>query len=109
MSDLVGNQNVGFLMKRLKYHTVISKTVEELIWLKMRDILCKFMINPFFSHVETEPPIPGYYQYLWGVNVSCSRKRHTDPAEDRTRVSRASDSGSGDPGSILGRVGVLFP
>ena len=22
---------------------------------------------------------------------------------------RASDSGSGDPGSILGRVGVLFP
>ena len=24
----------------------------------------------FFSHVETEPPIPGYYQYFWGVNVS---------------------------------------
>ena len=24
-------------------------------------------------------------------------------------VLRASDSGSGDPGSILGRVGVLFP
>ena len=24
-------------------------------------------------------------------------------------VARASDSGSGDPGSILGRVGVLFP
>ena len=24
-------------------------------------------------------------------------------------VDRASDSGSGDPGSILGRVGVLFP
>ena len=24
-------------------------------------------------------------------------------------VVRASDSGSGDPGSILGRVGVLFP
>ena len=22
----------------------------------------------FFSHVETEPPIPGYYQYFWGVN-----------------------------------------
>ena len=45
------------------------------------------------------------------VNVSCSRKQHTDPAEDRTRVSRsgASDSGSGDPGSILCRVGVLFP
>ena len=24
-------------------------------------------------------------------------------------VVRASDSGSGDPGSILGRVGMLFP
>ena len=24
-------------------------------------------------------------------------------------VVRASDSGSGDPGSVLGRVGVLFP
>ena len=24
-------------------------------------------------------------------------------------VFRASDSGSGDPGSILGRIGVLFP
>ena len=24
-------------------------------------------------------------------------------------IHRASDSGSGDPGSILGRVGVLFP
>ena len=43
----------------------------------------------FFSHVETEPPFPGYYQYFWGVNVSCSRKQHTDPAEDRTRVSRS--------------------
>ena len=43
----------------------------------------------FFSHVETEPPIPGFYQYFWGVNVSCSRKQHTDPAENRTRVSRS--------------------
>ena len=24
-----------------------------------------------------------------GVNVSCTRKQHTDPAEDRTRVSRS--------------------
>ena len=37
-----------------------------------------------FSHVETEPPIPGYYQYFWGVNVSCSRKQHTDPASLKT-------------------------
>ena len=42
-----------------------------------------------FSHFETEPPILGYYQYFWGVNVSCLRKQHTDPAEDRTRVSRS--------------------
>ena len=26
--------------------------------------------------------IPGYYQYFWEVNVSCSRKQHSDPAED---------------------------
>ena len=43
----------------------------------------------FFSNVETEPPIPGYCQYFLGVNVSCSRKQHTDPAEDRTRVSQS--------------------
>ena len=35
---------------------------------------------------------------------------HHDVAGGRTGlVVRASDSGSGDPGSILGRVGVLFP
>ena len=30
----------------------------------------------FFSHVGTEPPLPGYYQYFWGVNVPCSRTQH---------------------------------
>ena len=25
------------------------------------------------------PPIPGYYQYFWGVNVSCSRKQTHRP------------------------------
>ena len=30
----------------------------------------------FFSHVGTEPPLPGYYQYFWGVNVHCSRTQH---------------------------------
>ena len=30
----------------------------------------------FFSHVGTEPPLPGYYQYFWGVNVTCSRTQH---------------------------------
>ena len=38
--------------------------------------------------------------------------RNDDPwltGERTGLVVRASDSGSGDPGSILGRVGVLFP
>ena len=30
----------------------------------------------FFSHVGTEPPLPGYYQYFWGLNVPCSRTQH---------------------------------
>ena len=30
----------------------------------------------FFSHVGTEPPLPGYYQYFWGVNMPCSRTQH---------------------------------
>ena len=30
----------------------------------------------FFSHVGTEPPLPGYYQYFWGENVPCSRTQH---------------------------------
>ena len=35
---------------------------------------------------------------------------NTNQARERTGlVVRASDSGSGDPGSILGQVGVLFP
>ena len=29
-----------------------------------------------FSHVGTEPPLPGYYQYFKGVNVPCSRTQH---------------------------------
>ena len=46
------------------------------------------------------------------VLVTC--KYEEDPIKneggERTGlVVRASDSGSGDPGSILGRVGVLFP
>ena len=23
----------------------------------------------FFSHLRLEPPLPGYYQYFWGVNA----------------------------------------
>ena len=28
----------------------------------------------FFSHVETEPPIPGYYQYFLGSKISMECK-----------------------------------
>ena len=28
--------------------------------------------------------LPGYYQYFWEVNVSCSRIKHGDLSEDRT-------------------------
>ena len=38
----------------------------------------------FFSHVGTEPPLPGYYQYFWWVNISCSRTQHGDPSGART-------------------------
>ena len=38
-----------------------------------------------------------------------SRDQCLGPGERTGLVVRASDSESGDPGSILGRVGVLFP
>ena len=43
---------------------------------------------------------------------SCQNLVFTQYLSDGERTGllvRASDSGSGDPGSILGRVGVLFP
>ena len=41
--------------------------------------------------------------------LSCMRLLPTRMRGRTGLVVRASDSGSGDPGSILGRVGVLFP
>ena len=44
--------------------------------------------------------------------MSCNGNWHLSQINQGGRtglVVRASDSGSGDPGSILGRVGVLFP
>ena len=48
----------------------------------------------FFSHVGTEPPLPGYFQYFsfysffffggGGVNMSCSRTQHGDRSGART-------------------------
>ena len=40
--------------------------------------------------------------YYWSDNLNYTPER-------TGLVVRASDSGSGDPGSILGQVGVLFP
>ena len=39
-----------------------------------------------------EPPLPGYYQYFWGVNAPCSRTQHNltgvglEPPTSRSRV-----------------------
>ena len=44
-------------------------------------------------------------QYILTISISSSRAG----GERTGLVVRASDSESGDPGSILGRVGVLFP
>ena len=48
--------------------------------------------------------------YKASTGFSCPNKYRTTNIGGRTGlVVRASDSGSGDPGSILGRVSVLFP
>ena len=54
---------------------------------------CRFVFaerpsKQFFSHVGTEPALPGYYQYFLGVNVSCSGTQHGPPSEDRTPTFR---------------------
>ena len=49
-------------------------------------------VNNFFSRVETEPPLPGYYQYFGGgggVNMSCSGTKHGDPSGARTPTSES--------------------
>ena len=57
----------------------------------------------------TGDPMPNFFLVLDLVFLtmrSCSKVLF---GERTGLVVRASDSGSGDPGSILGRVGVLFP
>ena len=49
-----------------------------------------------------------YKHYLLGRHFIL-RTNHGSLRGRTGLVVRASDSGSGDPGSILGRVGVLFP
>ena len=53
-----------------------------------------------------------FYKKEGKLYLACNDKKAFFTSADRGRtglVVRASDSGSGDPGSILGRVGVLFP
>ena len=59
----------------------------------MKIVLVCLMLNvPVnnFSHVNSEPPLPGYYKYFWGVNISCSRTQHGDPGGARTPDLRGS-------------------
>ena len=36
-----------------------------------------------FSVMSFERPLPGYYQYFWRENMSCSSTQHGAPNEDR--------------------------
>ena len=47
--------------------------------------------------------------HLLHVLVNCIGNKPINSGGRTGLVVRASDSGLGDPGSILGRVGVLFP
>ena len=51
---------------------------------------------------------PEFFKFVEFLSTPV-RFPHTDSGERTGLVVRALDSGSGDPGSILGRVGVLFP
>ena len=50
-------------------------------------LMLNVQVNNFFSHVGTEPPIPVYYLYFLGVNMSCSRTPNGDPSGARTPTS----------------------
>ena len=65
----------------------------------------------FFSHVGTEPSLPGYYQYFLGgkFNVSSSRIQHGDSSEDRNPRPLASESDAlplGHCASLLYKSGM---
>ena len=86
VSDLVGNPKDRFLTTRLKLYLTKAKNIDHKIKTCYNPLVDAFVLivvlrpgKQFFSHVETEPHIPGYYQYFWGVNVSCSRKQTHRP------------------------------
>ena len=42
-----------------------------------------FLLNNFSVMSGRNHRFPGYYQYFWEVNVSCSRTQHGDLSDDR--------------------------
>ena len=47
----------------------------QLFFMLLVDLIFNVPVNNF-SHVGTEPPLPGYYQYFQGLNVPCSKTQH---------------------------------
>ena len=53
------------------------------------DMFAKWFLDLFnvpvnnFSVMSFERPLPGYYQYFWRENMSCSSTQHGVPNEDR--------------------------
>ena len=67
-----------------------------------------------YAHLLSACVFPAPYPLLQIYPVLCDPLTHSNiytlnTGERTGLMVRASDSGSGDPGSILGRVGVLFP
>ena len=61
-------------------HDILQK-----VWFGLFD--AKRPGKQFFRHVWTEPPLPGYYQYFLGVNMSSSRTQHGKPSGARNLTS----------------------
>ena len=55
-----------------------------LVWFRL---MLNVLVNKFSVMLGMEPPLPGYYQYFWGVNMSCSRTQHGDLSGARTPTS----------------------
>ena len=59
--------------ERKNIHTDAGLRAVEVSYINVADIVTR-----------TEPPLPWYYQYFLGVNMSCSRTQHGDPSGART-------------------------
>ena len=63
VSDLVGNPEDRFSQNEA--HMLVLLTLHQ--GENQLSKLCLCCSQQFFSHVGTEPSLPGYYQYFWGV------------------------------------------